>query len=409
MSGRPLSIPMSWDSLLQTIVMLLVGLLPPGSQGTRIYSLWESSRLPEQNRADREKRGGGYYEGLIGVDAPGEVSAHPSLRFGEKWTNEPRFTDANISRRLPGDFLMFELLPNVERTFRGHPFTTNVHGMRDRPCTLERTPKTMRIVVLGSSIDMGWGVGTEDTYVNRLEDWLNDQASKRGISCKFEVLNFAVAAYSPLQRLESFRRKAAAFRPDLVLYSATTLDIRLLEIHLCDMLQYHVDLTYPFLREEIDAAGINEHDLRLDSHHRLRDKTALKAKLRSHYWTIYDRSVDKLAQECQALGVPLAAMIIPRSGEGNSPKTRAPMVAQLRGLLERHANVVLDLSDSFDGLDPSEVEISVSDDHPNALGHKRLTRSLANALVTDPHLHSLVFAKDRPDRQKTQKEANQRR
>ena len=51
---------------------------------------------------------------------------------------------------------------------------------------------------------------------------------------RFEVLNFAVAAYSPLQRLETLRRKALAFHPDLVIYSATMLDLRLMEIHLCD-------------------------------------------------------------------------------------------------------------------------------------------------------------------------------
>ena len=51
------------------------------------------------------------------------------------------------------------------------------------------------------------------------------------------MLNFAVAAYSPMQRLDVLRRKVMAFHPDLVIYSATTLDLRLMEIHLCDMLR----------------------------------------------------------------------------------------------------------------------------------------------------------------------------
>ena len=40
-----------------------------------------------------------------------------------------------------------------------------------------------------------------------------------------------------------------AFHPDLVIYSATTLDVRLMEIHLCDMLRKNVDLKYEFLQE----------------------------------------------------------------------------------------------------------------------------------------------------------------
>ena len=69
------------------------------------------------------------------------------------------------------------------------------------------------------------------------------------------MLNFAVAAYSPMQRLEVLRRKVMAFHPDLVIYSATTLDIRLMEIHLCDMLRKNVDLKYDFMREVNGAGG----------------------------------------------------------------------------------------------------------------------------------------------------------
>ena len=62
-----------------------------------------------------------------------------------------------------------------------------------------------------------------------------------------------MAAYSPMQRLETLRDKVMAFHPDLVIYSATTLDIRLMEIHLCDMLRKNVDLKYDFLQEGDDA------------------------------------------------------------------------------------------------------------------------------------------------------------
>ena len=57
-----------------------------------------------------------------------------------------------------------------------------------------------------------------------------------------------MAAYSPMQRLETLRKKVMAFQPDLVIYSATTLDIRLMEIHLCDMLRKRIDLKYDFLQ-----------------------------------------------------------------------------------------------------------------------------------------------------------------
>ncbi len=397
MTGRPLSPSATWVSFALTIAALAMGVIPPASEATRLRAVWNSAHTPERERSDRENRNGGYYEGLIGVDEPGQDSSRLASGSSGKPAGEPRFTDANISRRLPGDFLMFELLPNVNRTFYGLPFTTNIHGMRDRPCQRERSPDTFRIVVLGSSIDMGWGVGTEETYINLLEDWLNARAQRLGLPRRFEVLNFAVAAYSPLQRLETFRRKAAEFDPDLVLYSATTLDIRLLEIHLCDMLQNRVDLTYDFLREEIQKAGFRERDLRLNSQNRLCEKNAIKAKLRPRYWPIYEKSLETLARECRSLGIPLASMIIPRAGECSSQQRRASVVTQLHSLLSRHCDIVLDLSDSFDGISPSKLEISSSDDHPNALGHDRLAKSLARALTAESRLRALVLEEVIPE------------
>ena len=70
--------------------------------------------------------------------------------------------------------------PNLSRTLFGQPFTTNSHGLRDREYAVEKPAGVFRIAVLGSSIDMGWGVGTEETYVNLLEDWLNAHAAQPG-------------------------------------------------------------------------------------------------------------------------------------------------------------------------------------------------------------------------------------
>ena len=103
------------------------------------------------------------------------------------------------------------------------------------------------------------------------------------------MLNFAVAAYSPLQRLESFRRKALAFRPDLVIYSATTLDIRLMEIHLCDMLrQRRRPASTTSSARPCSPARVTADDLRLDPRGTLIHKERLKAKLRPCYWWLYD-------------------------------------------------------------------------------------------------------------------------
>src|SRR5262249_4333499 len=147
-----------------------------------------------------------------------------SLRLLGKPAQWTRDNARDITRHLTGDFLQFELVPNQDKVFLDRPFRTNPQGQRDHPYTREKPPGTFRIAVLGSSMDMGWGVTNEETYVNLLETWLNEHAARRGLDRRFEVVNFAVAAYAPLQRLESYRRKAREYEPDMVIYSATLLD-----------------------------------------------------------------------------------------------------------------------------------------------------------------------------------------
>jgi hypothetical protein len=375
-----------------TVLVLIAGVVPCPYGWAMARSVLDSARSTELNRTDREAGAGGYYEGLIGGDGGEGSRSELAMRLLGKPSDWVRFDAANVSRHLDGDPLLYELKPNLHRTMFGHPFTTNSHGMRDREYPVTKPAGVFRIAVLGSSIDMGWGVGTESMYVNRLEDWLNAHAARRGSTRRFEVINFAVAAYSPLQRLEVFRRKALAFDPDLVLFSSTLLDIRLTEIYLCDLLQSRVALRPDFLRGAVVDAGIDPAHLRRDPAGKLADKGAIKAKLGPHYWPIYDATLGLLADDCRAREIALACMIIPRVGKADAPGLRDEPVSRLRGIAAHHAIPLLDLTGTFDGLDPSRLEIAAWDDHPNIHGHERLFLALARGLVHDKSLYETLYS-----------------
>jgi hypothetical protein len=198
-------------------------------------------------------------------------------------------------------------------------------------------------------------------------------------------------AYSPLQRLDALRRKVLAFQPDLVIYSATMLDIRLMEIHLRDVLRKGIDLRYDFLREAVAQAGVVGADLRVDRHGRPIHKERLKEKLRPYYWGLYDQALGLIAGECRSAGVPLLMVIIPRVGKEDAPEVRAEPVARLKALAAHHGLTIFDLSDAFDPFDPGTLEIAAWDDHPNAAGHQRLFLAMARAIVQDRPLHDLLL------------------
>jgi hypothetical protein len=87
---------------------------------------------------------------------------------------------------------------------------TNSQGLRDREFSFERTPGTLRILMLGDSFTEGWGVPLEDTSSKRIEKLYE----ARGI--KAEVLNTGVGNYNTIQEVKYFLTRGYKYQPDIV-------------------------------------------------------------------------------------------------------------------------------------------------------------------------------------------------
>ena len=260
--------------------------------------------------------------------------------------------------------------------------------MRDREYPTEKPEGVYRIALLGSSIDMGWGVATPDTYENRLEGWLNAEAARRHLPRRFEVLNFAMAAYGPAQRYEAFRRKALAFAPDLVLTASTMIDPRLLEIHLGGLIKNGVDWKYDFLREAAADAGIDPARERAAASDRQGLQGPRQGRLLDDRRRRPRRPRRRLPVARDPRRRPPDPPGLPRRRRTTS---RALTVARNAGIAARHAVPLIDLAATFDGQDPATIEIAPGDDHPNALGHRLLFEGLKDALLADPDLTRALF------------------
>lgn len=375
-------------ALVATVALLLLGLIPTEGRGVLTSALRSLHKLTP-NRLARDEQSTGYYDGLIDGKSRGRDEL--TLTLLGKPPEWAQFTDIQAARYRRGEVLQFELKPDIDSMVLGTRFTTNAHGMRDRPYSIEKPANVFRIALLGSSIDMGWGVSTADTYENRLEEWLNTQAARRGMTRRFEILNFAMAAYSPLHRLEVFTTKVLPFQPDAVIYSATRLDTRLLQIQLTGLLQDGTDLKYDHVKTFIRSCGIDQAHLPRDSSGSLREKDLVKTLLEPHLLELDEATVRVLSERARSAGVPLIYLMIPRASEDDGPALRAADVARMHALAQGLGLPVLDVTDAFDHDDPGLVEIAPWDDHPNKRGHERLFHAMGRGILESPALSHLLF------------------
>jgi len=90
--------------------------------------------------------------------------------------------------------------------------STNSKGIRcNEEIPYEKPEGTKRIVVLGDSFGMGYGVDLEDTFTNQMENSL----ISAGIKC--EVINLSVSGHGNAEEIIALKEEGFKYQPDLVL------------------------------------------------------------------------------------------------------------------------------------------------------------------------------------------------
>jgi lysophospholipase L1-like esterase len=121
--------------------------------------------------------------------------------------------------------LGIEHIPNKTARLQNTVISINSMGFRDREYSQEKPAGVYRILVLGSSITLGWGVDYETAYAKVAERKLNDDL--QGI--RVEVINCGVGNYNAQREVEQFFTRGVRLNPDMVLVSFFMNDLAELE------------------------------------------------------------------------------------------------------------------------------------------------------------------------------------
>jgi lysophospholipase L1-like esterase len=114
--------------------------------------------------------------------------------------------------------------PDSHYEWQSIPVDINSHGLRGPEVSYEKPPATFRILNLGDSIVMGWGIHEEDTYGRRLESMLKEESNG---DLRFEVINAGVPGWNLENALGYLLAEGLKYEPDLLLLGLTlTNDIK---------------------------------------------------------------------------------------------------------------------------------------------------------------------------------------
>lgn len=118
---------------------------------------------------------------------------------------------AQLKEPLPaGASPPFHHKPSAVGTYYGVEIRTNREGFRGDELAPGTRQGRKRVVVLGDSFALGWGVPFAETVAMRLQGLLN--GSGKG----FEVVNMGVGNYNTAMEVDLFKLKGIRLQPDMV-------------------------------------------------------------------------------------------------------------------------------------------------------------------------------------------------
>ena len=325
------------------------------------------------NKSDQQQLFKGYYDELI-------VGNNLNSRMWEVEQEKPegwgklQSTGIVIQHE---DVLNKELKPNQEVLFKNKVLTTNAHGLRDRPYTLKKPEATLRMALLGGSMEIGSGVADQETYENVLENQLNE-SNVFDTFKTVEILNFSISGIHMPQHAPVAERKARPFQPDVLIYSAHTNEIfRSLRRFANIMHKPAYIKNYPALVEIAKKAELDP----------IMSEGQCRRKLEPYGQELYLWGLDRIANMCKEDGITPLMIYIQALGDG-------PMKTEhleIKALAEARGFHFLDLHDVFDDVDHLEMATAAYDFHPNAKGHDRIAKRLLKIFSKDQKLKERII------------------
>jgi hypothetical protein len=326
-----------------------------GTFGSQVVNAVRSDKLNARDGVKLEKS---YYESLIRVE---RFNSQLWEVYTKNQAEVNEWGEIGRTVQFTGDFRLKELRPNLRTSLKDRTFSTNQWGLRDRDYEEVPPAGAFRVALLGSSVVVGSGVADGENFESLLEARLNREHA--GVPYeRYEILNFAVGGFGPLEQVVTVEKKVLASHPDALLYTAHDSDEERAVSHLAKAVFRRVSIPYPEL-SHIAAVAANAPS-----------EDAAAARLKPFGREIVAWAYRQMVSRCLSNGIRPVWMFLP------APHVERNRLGYLKELAQDAGFQAFDFSDVFVGHDLSRLKVSEVDYHPNAVGHRVLADRLYDVL-----------------------------
>jgi lysophospholipase L1-like esterase len=286
-----------------------------------------------------------------------------------------------LKRPVANPDLSFAHAPNRSAFLMGVPVSINSEGLRDREFSLEKPLGVYRVMMLGDSTTLGWGVRQEDTAAKLLEPKLNE-ALPPGFN-HVEVINTGVGNYDTVQEVTYYETIGWKYHPDLVVLVFFINDPEPVPVEKKGFL---IDRSYliAFATNRID--GVMRH-------------VGVRPDWKTYYASLYDddrpgfqsckKALVSLAHSTRSHDAKLLVAILPELHQINGDSYPFKAAHQkIKDVMTAENVSVLELIDGLKDRGPEEtLWVTALDDHPNAKANNLISDQLEQWILENTGKH----------------------
>ncbi len=279
---------------------------------------------------------------------------------------------AELKLPLDNPRLPFHHRPNEGGEYYGVDISTNSMGFRD----IERSPGkpegTRRILFLGDSFTLGWGVRSDSVFSHQVETMLNQGGGGH------EVINMGVGNYNTVMEVELFKLKGLRLDPDIVVLVYFLNDTE-------PVPERRSGFTYSLIKHSYFISFL------FDRLTRLRSRLQEGFQWQGYYRDLYSDAASgdlaanreafcELVTLCKNRGIGILVVNVPELRELN----RYPFdyaTDYIRNLALEADVPFVDLLPGLRGYDPQSLWVSPEDPHANAKANTVIAEQIYLGLV----------------------------